>query len=124
MSINPKKLFLIDGLGALFSAFMLGFVLVWLEEYFGIPIHILYILSVFPILFFIYDMLVFRLVEKRIRLFLKVISVLNILYCILSLILFFGHYQELRLLGWIYIISEILIVLIIAGIEWKTASKI
>lgn len=124
MSINPKKLFLVDGLGALFSAFMLGFVLVWLEEYFGIPIHILYILAVFPILFFIYDMLVFRFVEKRIRLFLKVISVLNILYCILSLILVFGHYQELRLLGWIYIISEILIVLIIAGIEWKTASKI
>jgi hypothetical protein len=48
---NPKKLFLIDGLGALLSAILLGVVLVQLEYLFGIPKSTLYFLASLPCLF-------------------------------------------------------------------------
>ena len=43
--INPKKLFLIDSLGALISAVMLGLVLTRFEHIFGMPQNVLYFLS-------------------------------------------------------------------------------
>ena len=53
---HPKKLFLIDGLGAILSAFLLGYVLVKLERVFGIPSKTLYFLATLPMFFVIYDL--------------------------------------------------------------------
>ena len=52
---TPKQLFILDGLGALLSAFLLGVVLVKLESVFGIPKNTLYFLAFLPCLFAIYD---------------------------------------------------------------------
>ena len=48
---KPKRLFIIDGIGAITSAFMLGIILVKLENIFGIPSSTLYLLAAFPMLF-------------------------------------------------------------------------
>lgn len=53
---HPKKLFLIDGLGAILSVFLLGFVLVKLERVVGIPSKTLYFLATMPVFFAIYDL--------------------------------------------------------------------
>ena len=37
MNLTPKKLFLIDGIGAVLSAFLLGVVLVKLQSLIGMP---------------------------------------------------------------------------------------
>ena len=58
-SLHPKKLFLIDGLGAMLSAFLLGIVLVELETIFGIPTSVLYWLASFPIFFTLVDFYAF-----------------------------------------------------------------
>lgn len=42
---NPKKLFQIDGLGAILSAILLGIILVRFERFFGIPVSTLYFLA-------------------------------------------------------------------------------
>ncbi|MFK7972523.1 MAG: hypothetical protein AB8F95_19285 [Bacteroidia bacterium] len=117
LSQNPKKLFIIDGLGALLSAFLLGIVLVKLESIFGIPRSALYVLAVIPCFFAAYDLLCYFLVKKQIRRYLHIIAIANILYCILSLGMAWHHSESLTLLGWGYIIIEIVIVLAIANIE-------
>ena len=112
-----KKLFLLDGFGAILSAFLLGVVLVKLESYFGIPKSSLYFLATLPCFFAIYDFYCYFKIEKNLDRFLKRIAIVNLLYCCLSIILAFYHYQEITSLGWIYIIGEIIIVVIIAQIE-------
>jgi len=118
-----NNLFLIDGFGAIVSAFLLGIVLVKLEMYFGIPKSTLYFLAVLPILFAVFDFYCYFKIEQNLEKYLKAIAVVNILYCCLSLGLAFYHYNQIKYLGWIYIIIEIIIVVAIAMIELRAARK-
>jgi hypothetical protein len=118
---NPRKLFLIDGFGAVVSVFLLGFVLVKLESFFGIPKTTLYLLASLPCLFAVYDFYCFYIVKSELGFSLKVIGISNLLYCVLSLGLAFYHYKELSYFGWTYILMEILIVTTLACFELKTA---
>ncbi len=118
-----KKLFLLDGFGAIISAFLLGVVLVKLESYFGIPKNTLYFLAALPCFFMIYDFYVYFKIEKNLGSFLKRIAIVNLLYCFLSLLLAFYHYQVITYLGWIYIIGEIIIVVVLAWYELKVAKN-
>jgi len=120
---NHKQLFLIDGLGALLSAFLLGVVLVKLERFFGIPANVLYLLAAIPCFFAVYDFYCYHKVNKNSGLYLKGIAIMNILYCCLSIGFAIYHYKSITYLGYIYIINEIIIVLTIAKIELKVASK-
>ena len=119
---NLKRLFLIDGLGAIVSAILLGIVLVKLHPLFGIPIPTLYVLAALPCLFFVYDFCCYFLVEMNLGLFLKAIAIINLLYCCLSFGLAIYHHQELTLLGWAYILLEIVIVIILAIYELRVAN--
>lgn len=121
---NPKKLFLIDGWGALLSAFLLGVVLVRLEDIFGIPSSVLYILAVPPVFFAIYDFYCFRKLNNQVGVFLKGIAVMNILYCCLSIGLALYHHPVLTVLGWGYIIAEVMIVFVLAFFELKMAREL
>lgn len=118
---SPRKLFLMDGLGALVSAFLLGVVLVQLESIFGIPRSTLYVLAFVPCVFALYDFCCFFMLKNNESTFLMVIAIANMLYCILSIGFALHHYQSLTYLGWGYIIIEVAIVLAIAVIELQTA---
>ena len=120
---NPKRLFIIDGLGALFSAFMLGIVLVRHQSLFGIPISVLYILASLPIVFAFLDLTFYIFGQKQLGRFLIIIALINIFYCFISLGFAFYHYNSLTTLGWAYILIEILIVLTLANIEFKVAIR-
>lgn len=123
-SFDSKNLFLLDGFGALLSAFLLGIVLVRLEKYFGIPPSALYLLASFPVLFALYDFYVYRRVMLKQGQSLKLIAVANILYCCLSLGVLFYHYETITFLGWTYIFVEIIIVIILSYVELKVASRL
>jgi hypothetical protein len=77
-SINPKKLFLIDSLGGLVSAFMLGVVLARFEDTFGMPPMVLYVLAFLASLFFAYSFFCFIHVTEHWRSYMKVIAVANL----------------------------------------------
>ena len=126
LASNPKQLFLIDGIGATVSAVMLGIVLVQLESMFGIPKSVLYFLAALPCFFAIYDCFCYRNINntKNIGFYLKIIAVVNLLYCCLSLGLAFYHYETIKMLGWLYIVGEILIVMVLVSIEWRVANTI
>lgn len=125
MNLTPiKRLFLIDVAGAAISAVMLGVILVKFQEYFGIPISTLYFLAFIPILFVLYDIYAFYQDEAQARVLMKGIALLNIMYCILSLGFAFFHSGTLTGLGWIYVIVEVMIILLIARVEWRTATNL
>ena len=121
--LNPKKLFLIDGFGAILSAFLLGVVLVKFEEIFGIPTSVLYFLATIPIFFVIYDVFCYQK-HLKIGILLKGIAVLNILYCCISIGLISYHFSSITILGWTYIIVEIILVSFLAMIEFRVGRKI
>jgi hypothetical protein len=119
--MHLKKLFLIDGFGALLSAFLLGVVLVEFNDFFGIPVKTLYFLAFLPCLFALYDFYCYFNKNTHSGIYLKTIAFINIAYCILSLGFALYHHREITILGWGYIILEIIIVLILANIELKVA---
>jgi len=122
--LNPKKLFLIDGLGAILSAFLLGVVLVKYEVIFGIPYLTLYFLATIPIFFTIYDFYCYRKIYQKTGLFLKGIAVMNLIYCCISIALASYHFKTITSLGWIYILIETIIIALLAIIEFKVGRKI
>ena len=119
---NRHNLFILDGFGALLSAFLLGIVLVHFQSYFGIPKSSLYILAAIPCVFALYDLCCYLFVKRNINLALKTIAILNILYCIFSVFVAFSHSESILTLGWIYVIIEIAIVVWIARLEWKAVN--
>ncbi|MDY7395658.1 hypothetical protein UMM65_10425 [Aureibaculum sp. 2210JD6-5] len=119
---NPKILFLVDGFGALLSAFLLGIILTSYQSAFGMPKNVLFFLASFPCLFMIYDFYCYFQINEKWNYFLKAIAIANIIYCFISITMLFYHFQKLTSLGLIYFLFELTIVIIIATIELKTAS--
>lgn len=124
LTSNPRKLFLIDGIGAIISSIMLGIVLVKLKGVVGIPASTLYILALFPVLFALYDFYCYRFERKSLGTLLYVIGGINLLYCYLSAGFGFYHIETITWLGSSYLILEILIVSLLAFIEIDVAKRL
>jgi len=120
---NIRKLFLIDAIGALVSIFFLGVVLVWLEDKIGMPRNVLYILASLPVFFAIYSFSCYLFVKNNWSPFLKGIAILNLLYCFLTIGLLFFYDHNLTILGWTYFIVELIIIIVLVGIEFKASMK-
>lgn len=120
---NPQKLFCIDGVGALLSAFLLGFVLVRWSGLFGIPMGTLYFLATWPLFFAVYDFYCYRRKDHNFGSSLKVIGCLNLMYCCLSVGFAVYHRSTVTWIGWLYIVSEISIVVCLATVELIVSKK-
>ena len=112
-------IFVIDGFGALISSFLLGVVLVKFEYIFGVPRHVLYLLAVIPLFFALFDFLAYNKCLFPYQRSLRMIAIMNILYCCLSLVMAIVHLDSIKTLGYVYIIVEIFIVLYLSIIELK-----
>lgn len=121
---DPKKLFLIDGLGAILSAFLLGFVLVKLESVFGIPSTTLYFLAAIPVFFACYDLYCSRKNNDNLGQLLIGIAIMNLTYCCISIGFAFYHFGTITVFGWSYITMEILIIVTLAIVELKVAKRL
>ena len=124
IQFHPRKLFLIDGLGAMLSAFMLGVVLVKLERAFGIPSSTLYFLAIFPVLFAIFDFYCYQKKHSKSGQFLRILGILNLMYCCLSIGFAFYHINTITVLGWIYMLIEILIIVVLSVFELRVAKRL
>ncbi|MGG6232245.1 hypothetical protein [Tenacibaculum sp. SDUM215027] len=121
---KPKKLFLIDGLGAILSAFLLGVVLVNFESIIGIPPSTLYLLAVLPIFFAVYDFYCYQKTDNSLKPFLRGIAILNLLYCCLSIGVAFYHFKTITSIGWGYILVEVSIIIILSIVELTIAKRL
>lgn len=119
---RPKTLFLIDAIGALLTATLLGLLLPNLKPLFGMPTATLYLLAGIAIAFFIYSISCYFLVKENRKQWLRIISIFNFSYCVLSIACLIYFYSQLTTMDMLYFIGEIIIVAILASIEWLTAS--
>ena len=120
---NPKKLFLIDGSGALLTAFLLGVVLTRFEANFGMPRKVLYPLSTMACLYAAYSMGCYFWVGRNWRPFLKAIALANLIYCCLTIGLVIFFYQSLTMLGFTYFVGELLVIGGLIYVELLAVSK-
>lgn len=121
---NPKKFFLLDGMGALLSSILLAFVLPPLENHLGFPASTLYFLACFPVLFLGFDAYSYLKMDNKTGHRLKTIAALNLFYCFLSMGFAFYHYHTLSNWAWGYILLEISAILVLVRMEWRLAERL
>ena len=124
-SINqPRSLFILDGLGAVLSAVLLGLVLVSYEHIFGMPAKILYILAFWPCLFALFDFASAIKTGINYSAQLKIIAMANLSYCLLSVVTLIFHIHTITIWGICYFVSELAIVILLVTFEFEAAERI
>jgi hypothetical protein len=122
ISKNPKFLFLIDGLGALLSAFLYYIVLSNLIAVFGIPKHALNLFCFLALGYAVFSLSTyFRNVDNW-RPYMKIIALANLFHCVLTVIFLIYYNESITGIGLLYFVVEIIIVATLAVYELKTAS--
>jgi hypothetical protein len=121
---KPNVLFLMDSLGALLTAFSLFVILRNFNEYIGMPKTILSYLALIAICFCIYSAACFFFVKKHWALFIRGVSISNLLYCTLTIGLVIVNSPFITVMGLSYFLAEIAIICSLVYIELKVASAI
>jgi hypothetical protein len=124
LKLAPKKLFLIDGAGALLTVFFLLAILLPFKDSFGMPVSVLYFLSLGACMYTIYSFSSYFFIRTNWRPYLKVISIANIVYCCLTIAVVFYFYQSLTIAGLLYFLLEIIVLCILIFIELMVLRKI
>ncbi|QCW99168.1 hypothetical protein FGM00_03200 [Aggregatimonas sangjinii] len=122
LKANPKRLFLLDGSGALVSAFFLGLVLPSFGPLCGMPKNVLYLLSVIACIFALYSFACYFFLRRNRKPFLRGIALANLSYCFLTIALLCRYSQSLTIFGWTYFGLELFIIGILIRFELKYAS--
>lgn len=120
---NPKLVFLLDCLGALLSAFLLGVVLTSFESIFGMPHKVLYGLAALACLFAIYSFWNYGWFKENWRPYLRGIAIVNLLYCCLTAALVIYFRQELTKWGFLYFLQEMVVIIVVVMLEFKTIAR-
>tara|TARA_B100000809_G_scaffold254377_1_gene291492 strand:+ start:1180 stop:1587 length:408 start_codon:yes stop_codon:yes gene_type:complete len=123
LKTNPKKIFFIDAFGAFLTATSLFGILVQFEQYFGMPLEILYVLSLLAFFLFIYSIMCHHFIQSNFKPFLRVIIICNLIYSLVSLGLLINFYNRLTILGLAYFILELILIGILVFIEYKSYLK-
>ena len=120
MSFTPKQLLLADALGALLSVCMLLMVLPFFPDWIYMPQRILHILGFTALVLFIYSATGYFFVQKVQRQWLAVVMVANVFYGLATAALVWHLYAELGRWDLLYFVSELLLIMILVRLEWRT----
>jgi hypothetical protein len=121
---KPKLIFLIDSIGAFLTALLLFVILKNLTYYFGMPTTNITLLSSLAACFCLYSAICFLFLKGKWKLFIKIISFANLLYCLLTLGFLFVNYNQITSLDLTYFLLEIVIICTIVYIELTVWSRI
>lgn len=119
--MTSKKLFLLDAVGALITALMVGWVGVIFQDKIGLPIYVLRILGLMATGFFMNSLIAYF--KNAPASYLKIVAVLNFIYCIGIIVVFGIFRQDFTPLAKIYFGGEVFLVSILANYEFKTSKK-
>jgi hypothetical protein len=120
---DPRQLFLVDAVGAVVTAVLLAAVVAQLEQAFGMPSGVVYVLSAIAAGFAVYSFTCHLTRPGNWRRFLRIIAIANLSYCVLTLILIFVYRFEVTALGVAYFVGEIVIVGALAIYELITVRR-
>jgi len=119
---KPKTIFIIDSIGAFLSSFCLFIISRFYSNYIGIDSSKLILLTILPNIYCIYSACCYFLVKQRFKLFIRVIAIANLLYCLITIFIIGFHYDQLTILGFTYFILEIFIIAFLVNIEFKISN--
>jgi hypothetical protein len=120
---NPQRLFLIDSLGALLTTFSLLGILRPLEPLFGMPAPILVWLAIPAVGLAIFSAGCYWLAGSRWRLLMRIVIVVNLLYCGVTAGLVVWLHAQLTGLGIKYFVLEIGTVCVLVWFERQAVMK-
>lgn len=121
---KPSLLFLTDAIGAFTTSFLLFVVLRNLDAYFSMPDKILKVLAAVAAVFFIYSFSCFFFLKKNWAVFIRIIMILNMLYCLSTLGLLILNYSSLTVFDFIHFLGEVLIISALVMIEFRTSQAL
>jgi hypothetical protein len=121
---NPRKLFLMDSLGAFLTTVMLFMVLPNMKTYFGMPRITLENLALIAFCFALYSISCFLFLKKNWSFYLRIIAYANISYCCLTLFLLIVLHAQITKFDWMYFFGEIAIVLSLVALELKVVKSL
>jgi hypothetical protein len=116
---EPRKLFLLDGIGAMVSFFALVLIEEFFSDLFGMPKSTLTFLAGIAVCLFAYSTLCFLLLKKNYAPYSLGITLANSAYCLLTMGLTAYFYSQLTALGVAYFILEIIVIFILVYTEWR-----
>ena len=116
---NKRKLFLIDGMGALVSALVIGGVMTRLPEWFGLPHFILHSLALvaFALAFYGFMNALGLFGQHRVLLWATFMG--NCFYIVFTGLLLVMFARSLKPLDFAYFIGEMAIVAVLAAVEYR-----
>mgnify|MGYP001371628244 CR=1 FL=1 len=120
---SPERIFLVDGLGAAYSATMLGVVLAAFVPIFGMPSTVLYPLAGAAACLALYSLSCHFFKPRRWQTFLRGIATLNLAYCVTSIVLMSVFWNSLTIWGAAYFVSEKFVVIGLALQEFSLSRK-
>lgn len=121
--LDAKRLFLIDGMGAVVTATLLLAVLAQFESTFGMPPPAIYFLAAIAIIFAAYSFACYSKLRENWVPFLRAIAIANFTYCILTLAFVFTFRADVTRFGAAYFLAEIILVSSLAAYEFNYARR-
>lgn len=122
--MSPNQVFLLDGAGALLTAFLTGVILTYFHPLFGMPVEKCYVLGAVAVIFSIYSFSCAIQLKKKHAPFLKFIAITNGIYCLITTGFVIYYFSELSTLGVIYFVVETLVVAFVIALEWRVANQL
>ena len=123
LSLNAKKLLLLDAFGAGITVLLLALIVEPFQERFGMPMVVLRFFSIIACIYTIYSLMSHYFGNQKHEILLKIIAFANIFYGCLIAFFVVRYFEKLTLLGMIYFSGEILLILSLVALELQIAYK-
>jgi hypothetical protein len=117
----PRRLFLVDGVGALVTALLVGAVLPTLREHIGMPGPVLRVLALIASVFAAYSLTCAARPPRRWPIYLRSIALANATYCLVTAALLIRFAALLQVLDFLYFVGEIVVLSTLVALELRVA---
>lgn len=118
---SSRNIFLLDGLGAMFSALLIGVVLRYFNEYIGMPKEVLFPFAAVACIFAVYSLACHFNPPTKWQSYLIFITIANTIYCLVSVGFVIYHFENLTTLGRAYFFLEIIVIGLLVLTEFRLA---
>lgn len=116
---QSKKVFLLDAIGAFFSAFLLFFIHEILnKDFYNLPNQIITFLYATAGIYMVYSFTCYMLVANKWKKFLSILIGLNLLYILMVVLVLLLFKEQITPLGLSYFLIEIGVISLIIRIEY------
>lgn len=123
MILTNRKLFLVDGLGALLSFSCLSSIALFFPEWIGLPEKSFLILCIFAFLLSVYSLTMASLKREVSGYFFRILAIANSTYCLVSIYFLVSNWVQITPFGVTYLTLEKLVVGILVYFEIKKGNQ-